>query len=175
MHPTHAEATPDFLPEQLAPLVSDDAIQHAARLLSVDQLHVDLARRLKGTFDGRLRNLVEEDAKDLAVFLFGSAVNLLRNMPGDSLPFPVRVRSQKHLVSFLGLLFDLGQHFGFSLDRHVVRFEVMVHIHAQFIGGQILHVADGGHDGIAATQILRNRARFGRRLHNDQRFRHLSS
>src|SRR2546422_5632824 len=75
LHPPHAEATADLLPQQLAALVADDAIEHAPGLLRVDQVHVDLAGGLKGALDGRLRDLVEEDPEDLAGWSFRLPVN----------------------------------------------------------------------------------------------------
>src|SRR5256712_2633355 len=75
LYPPHAEATADLLPQQLAALVADDAIEHAPGLLRVDQVHVDLAGGLKGALDGRLRDLVEEDPEDLAGWSFRLPVN----------------------------------------------------------------------------------------------------
>src|SRR3989454_10033661 len=52
LHAAHAEAPADLLPQQLAALVADDAIEHAPGLLGVDQVHVDLPGGQQRALDG---------------------------------------------------------------------------------------------------------------------------
>ena len=58
------KAAADFIPEQRRNLVTHQAIEHAARLLRVDQVLIDLARMLEGFAHGALRDLVKRHALD---------------------------------------------------------------------------------------------------------------
>jgi hypothetical protein len=168
LDPPHAQAAADFLPQQLAALITDDSIQNTPRLLGMHQFHVDLPWRLQRTFDSRFRDLVEEDPIDFPVFLLPLAVDLLGDMPGDRLAFAVRIRREKHLIGLLRFLLDLSEHFGFALDRDVLRLEIAFDVDAEFAGRQVFDMADGSHDGVPATQVLRNRPGLRRRFNNDQ-------
>ena len=44
LHPSGADAALDLLPEQRADLVADQPVEHAARLLGVEQMLIELAR-----------------------------------------------------------------------------------------------------------------------------------
>ena len=175
MDAAHAEAPSHFFPQQLAALVPNDAVQHATGLLGIDQLHIDLPGRLERTFDGRLGDFVEEHAEHFSIVPSRLAVDLFGDMPRNRFALAVRVRGKEHRVGFLRPLFNLGEDFGFALDDHVLRLEVMLEVDAQLAGGEILHVADGGQNRVAAAQIPGDRSGFGWGLHNDQRFRHSHS
>ena len=53
------QAALDLLAEQRAERVADEAVDDPARLLGVDEVHVDLARVREGLLDRRLGDLVE--------------------------------------------------------------------------------------------------------------------
>ena len=94
-------------------------------------------------------------------------------MPGDGLPFPVRVGGQQHTVRLGGRLFQLFNQLLLSLDNAVFGLKIIFHVHAEAGFGQVPHMAVGGHHLIALAQIFLNGLRLGRRLHNHQ-FRHAS-
>ena len=52
-------------PQHWRQLESDDAVEHAACLLGIDQVHVEMARMLDSLDDGRLGDFVEHDAAGL--------------------------------------------------------------------------------------------------------------
>src|SRR5580693_8637683 len=58
------KAAADFVPEQRRNFVTDDAIEHAAGLLRVHQVLVDLGGVLEGSLDSFLRDFVEHHAID---------------------------------------------------------------------------------------------------------------
>ena len=89
-------------------------------------------------------------------------------MPGNRLPFTVRVRSEEDFVGLFRFLLDLRQDLGLAFDRHVLRLEIVLEVHAQFAGRQILDVADRSHHGIPSPKIFGDRFGFGRRLNDDQ-------
>ena len=47
LHAAGGEAAADLVPQERADLVAHQPVEHAARLLRVDHLHVDLARMLE--------------------------------------------------------------------------------------------------------------------------------
>ena len=68
------------------------------------------------------------------------------DMPGNGLAFPVRVGGQINALRFLGRLSQVFQDLVFPGDDLEFRFEIMFDIHSQQIGGQVLHVSQGGLD-----------------------------
>ena len=67
LHASGGQAAPDLLPEQRAELIADDAVEHAARLLCVDKVIVDVARLCDALRDDLFRDLVEGHAVGLVV------------------------------------------------------------------------------------------------------------
>ena len=104
-----AQSPAHLVPEDRADLVAHQAIEHAARLLRVDHLHVDVARVLERLVNRLLGDLVEHQPADFFLALAGE---LLGQVPADGLAFAVRVGRDEDRVRCLGglleLLDDLG-------------------------------------------------------------------
>ena len=67
LHASGGKAAADFVPEQRRDLIADQAIEHAARLLRVDQVAVNVARMFERGSYCLLRNFVEGDAADAGI------------------------------------------------------------------------------------------------------------
>ena len=67
LHASRREAAADFFPQKRAELIAHDAVEHAARLLRVDQVLVDGARLLDALGDDLFRDLVEGHALGLFI------------------------------------------------------------------------------------------------------------
>src|SRR6266851_105978 len=65
LHAPRGQSPPHFVPQQRRNLIAHDAVQHAARLLRVHEIGVQLARLLKGRANGFRRNFVEGHAEIL--------------------------------------------------------------------------------------------------------------
>ena len=91
---TGRQAAADLARQQRAQRVADQAIDDAARLLRVDEVHVDLARVGERLLDRRLGDLVEGDPERL----LGRDVGGLGDVPGDRLAFAVEVGGEVDLV-----------------------------------------------------------------------------
>src|SRR6267378_1023367 len=89
-------------------------------------------------------------------------------MPGYRFTFSIRIRREEHAISSLGRLLDLGKGLRLLLNSDVLRREVVVDVDAQLALGQVAQMPDGRFDGITAPQILADRFRFCRGLHNDE-------
>ena len=173
LHAAGRQLRLDLFPEQRGDRVAVETVDQAARLLGLDEVHVDLARRLQGLENGGLGDLVEHQSLGLALRL-----QLLEQVPRDRLPFAVFIgrevegrRVLDHRPELLEVLLLLGGH-------HVERPELLLDVDAELgpllsleLGGhlagrarQVPDVADAGLDPVVRAQILADRARLGRRL-----------
>ena len=64
LHASGGKAAADFVPQKRRDLVAHEAIEHAAGLLRVDQIAIDVAGMLERGLDGALRDFVEGHAAD---------------------------------------------------------------------------------------------------------------
>ena len=152
------------LPQEGRELVAHDAVEDAAGLLGVHQMHIDGARLLDGGLDHRLGDLVEGNALYL---LYGDAESG-GQVPGNGLALAIGVGCEEHLVRVLGFLLDLLDDIALSADIDIVGGEIVFNIHAQGALGQITNVTHRSNDLVVRTEIALDGARLGGRLHNDQ-------
>ncbi len=107
LHPPGRKPGRDLAPQQRADGVSDQAVEHAARLLGIDQVLVDRACALERVLDGAFGDLVEHHALDGHLRL-----KQVDQVPPDRLTFAVFVRRDVELVGvldgFLELLDDVS-------------------------------------------------------------------
>ena len=89
-------------------------------------------------------------------------------MPGDSLPFPVRVRCQIDLVGLFGQGLQFLDQRTLAPDIDVFGCEIMLHVHPELALGQVTQMAHGGTDGERPAQELLDGFGFGRGFHDDQ-------
>ncbi len=177
LHAPGGEPAPHLVPQQRRDLIAHQAVEHAAGLLRVHQVLVDLARMQEGLLHRALGDLVEGDAMEgdaALLFLLAAAAvfgKLFRQMGGDGLALAVRVGRQIHGGRRLRHLLQLGDDLFLAGNDHVVRLEVVLDVHAQDALGQVLDVAERGLDFVVLPQILVDRLRLGRRFDDDQRFR----
>src|SRR3954470_13627927 len=139
LHASGGKATTDFIPEERRNLISDQTIEHTARLLRVDKILIDGTGMLESGLHGTLRDLVEGHAlnarRSLRLTFFGLLRSLLlfstvliefeSQVGGDSFAFAVRVRREIDGVGGGGKLLQLGDNFFFSRDDDVVSLEVI--------------------------------------------------
>ena len=173
LNPAGGKATAHFVPEQGGNLISDEAVEHAAGLLRVDQIAINVPGVLERLLDGALGDLVKGDAADAvavaSLFLAAdrAVAEFFREVGSDGFAFAVRVRSQINVVRGLGQLLQPGQDFFLARDDDVLSLEILVDFHAQLALGQILDVAERGFDLVALAQIFLNRLGLGGRLDDD--------
>ena len=158
----------DVLPEERRDLVADDAVEDPARLLRVDERHVDVARLCDGLENGVLRDLVVGDAVER--LLAGDGLEHFLEVPRDRLSFAVGIACEIDFARRLdgGLEFrdDLLLAFrDFVLRRErpalVAR---LVDPYRAVLLREIADVADGTLDRELRPEILAYRLRLGGRL-----------
>ena len=101
---TGRQAAADLARQQRTERVADETVDDAARLLRVDEVHVDLARMREGLADRRFGDLVEGDPQ----LLVAPDVGGFGDVPGDRLAFAIEVGGEEDHVGRLGRLGDLG-------------------------------------------------------------------
>ncbi len=145
-----AQTAADFVPEQGADLVADEAIEHAARLLRIDHLHVDLARMVHRFLHRLLGDLVEHEAVDLLLL----RAELFGEMPADGFAFAVRVGGDVNVGGVLCRALQLGDHFLAGGDRFVHRREAFVDVDTELALRQIADVPHRREHLVVASEIL---------------------
>ena len=163
LDPSGGQAPADFFPQQRRELVAHDAVQDAAGLLGVHQVLVNGPRGGDGLVDHFFGDLIEGDPVSAVV---GQLQKLLE-VPGNGLPLPVRVGGQKDLVTLLGRLFQVGDDLLLPFDGLVVRYEAVLHIHADLAFGQVPDVTHGRLDLIIRSKVFADGLGLGRRFYND--------
>ena len=151
----------DFIIEQLRKFEPDDPVKDPARLLGMDEVHVQLTRVMEGIKDGVLRDFIENDTVDQA----GIQAEFIRKMPGNRFPFAVGVGGEIDAVAFFRLGFERFDHVGLVFTDGVGRFEVVFHIDPQAAfstGRKITDMSLGRDDFEVGPQVFLNRFGFGR-------------
>ena len=140
LHATCREGRLHLAPEHRRELEAHQAVQHAARLLRVYKVHVQVARMLDGLQDGRLRDLVEHDA--VGVHLVQP--QHLAQVPGDGFSLAVFIACQPDLFGLLGLLLQFADE-PLLLFGYLIVGQQRVAVDAYFFLLQVADVAVAGH------------------------------
>ncbi len=166
LHAPRRQSRPDRTPEKGADLVSDQPIENASSLLSLDLLEIEFTRCLQGPLYGPLRDLPERDTPEALRLLL--VAELLCHVVGDRLTFTVRIRREDDRVLVLRSFLQVGDDLPLPPDRDVLRLEAMIHIDTEFLGGKVTDVAHRGGDFIVVAQVLADGPCLGRRLDDDE-------
>src|SRR5262245_6079545 len=155
---------PDLVPQQRAHFVPDQAVEHTARLLRVDQIVIDLARMIEGVLDRVLGDLVEHHAEDRLARHPARPGDQFGDVSADGLAFAVRVGRDVDGLGRLSRLFDISDDLLLAWHYFIRRLEIIFDVNAEALFRQVLDVADRGDDFEVLAQIfidcLRLRWRF---------------
>ena len=177
LHAPGGQLGHDLLPQHRRDLVPVQPVQHAARLVRVDQALVDLPRVGDGAGDRLRRDLVEDHP---AVRHLG--LELLEQVPGDGLALAVFIGGEQEFVGVLEQALELGHLLLLVAVHDVERLEVVVHVDAEpgprlgavlgrDLRGAVGHVPDVAHAGldhIAVTQVPGDGPGLGGGLDDDE-------
>src|SRR5271165_1560539 len=128
------ESAADLVPQQRRNLIAHQAVKHAAGLLRVHQIAVNIVRMLECFLYRALGNFVKGDAADVdrAALLFlavnAIAAKLFGEVSRDSFSLAVRVRRQVDGVRRLRQLLQSGNDLFLARDNHVLGREVVLEI-----------------------------------------------
>ena len=164
LHAPGGEASPPQLAaDERAEVVPHQAVQDPARLLRVDQVHVDAAGAFERVQHGVPGDLVE----DHAPHPLRRHLRRPRQVPGDRLALPVRVGGQerrgglpRHLPHLLHQLL--------AVERdQVLRRHAVVDVHAHARRRQVPHVPQRRLHGVPRPQDAAQRPRLRGRFDDD--------
>ena len=162
LHAARRQRRPHLLPQHGRQLETDQTIQHAARLLGVDQIHVDRPRVLDSLQNGPLRNFVEDDPLrplDRETQHFGQ-------VPCDGLSFAVFIGSEPHglrLREFRELVHDL-----LLVARNLIDgLEAVVDIDSEVLLREVADVSEARFYDIVLAEELLDGLGLGRGLYDD--------
>ena len=82
-------------------------------------------------------------------------------MPGDRLPFAVRVGGEEDLIRLGGRLLELGDHLLLALHDLIGGFETLFGVDPQRVFRKVLDVTDGGADIIILAQVFADGLNLG--------------
>ena len=168
LHAPGREPRLDPPPQQRRDLVADQPVEHAPRLLRIEQLQVDLARAAEGLQDRVARDLGERDALGLRRIDPQQG----RHVERDRLALPVVVRREDQVLVRLQGLLQGGDVLLRILGDLVGDLEPVVDVDAQIALGEVPDMPVRSPDGVVAAQVLLDRLGLGRRLDHDQCLAH---
>jgi hypothetical protein len=123
LHPAGGQPGHHLAPQHRRHLVAVQPVEDPARLLRLDQVHVEVARVVGGLEDGGLGDLVEDHPLDRHLRL-----QLVEEVPCDGLALTVLVGGEVELVGVLEQLLELGDVGLLVAGHHVVRLEAVVDV-----------------------------------------------
>ena len=159
LDPAGGQAPADLLPQQGGELIAHNPVQNPPGLLGVHQVLVNLPGGGDALGDHLFGDLVEGHPAGLVI---GELQQLLQ-MPGDGLPFPVRVGGQVDLFAVVRRVLELGDGLLLPLDGLVLGLKLPgLQVHPHLALGQVPDMPHGGQHLIGGPQIFSNGFRFGR-------------
>ena len=161
----------DPRPQQRTDHIADDTVQHTARLLGVDQIHIQFSGVLKRLRNGTSGNLMKRNPAETGFFI--AVLQDLVQMPCDRLPFAVRVGSKIDLFDCLCGFLEFGKILAARLGLLILRSEIMLDVNAERPFGQIADMTIRSFDNIVLSEDLPYGLCLGGRLHDHKFVRHL--
>ena len=149
LHAACGERRTHLLPEDGRELEADQTVEDAARLLGVDQIHVDRAGLLDGFEDGPLGDFVEDDTLGLV----DGETQHFGQVPCDGFSFAVFIGRQPYGLA-LGQLGQFVHHFLLVARDFIDGPELVVDIDAQVFFRQVADVSETRLDDIVLAEEL---------------------
>ena len=155
LHAAGGQAGHDLLPQHRRDLVAVEPVEDPARLLGLDEVHVEVARVLGGLEDRRLGDLVEDHPLDRDAL----RLQLVEEVPGDRLALAVLIGGEVELVGVLEQVLELAD-LRLLVARHdVVGLEAVLDVDREpaprlvldlrrGVGGALREVADVADRGL---------------------------
>ena len=169
LHPPGGETfnTADPSPEQRADAVSDQPVEDAPRLLSLDQGLAERPRLLKRGLDRAAGDFVKGHAVDGNAF-WQRPTQYLEHVPGDRLTLTIQVCSQIEGLHVLGSILELLNGLLFPGCSHVLRSEPVLDVDPHRLSRQVANVSHRRSNRVVSPQNAADRPGFGRRFDDNQ-------
>ena len=128
-------------------------VERAARLVGVDQVVVEVARRGHGVEHGGLGDLAEDHALHGDTVQEPAPAELVLHVPGDRLALAVGVGGEEQVRGAPDRPADGADVLLGTVGDGPVHGEGIVRPHRAVLGQEVAHVAVGGHDRVVRPQI----------------------
>ena len=162
LHTACRETGTHAAPEYRREFETDQAVEHAACLLRINEVEVDMARMLNGGEDSGLRDFVENDA----LCLRGVQFEHFGEVPRDGFSLAVLIGSQPDGFGLLGSGAQFADHVHL-VGRYLIFGAEGIQIHPEILLFQVANVSETRHDFEVAAEKFLDSLGFGRRLHDD--------
>ena len=163
LHTAGGKLRLDLAPQDGGEFEAYQAVQHAARLLRVDKVSVDVAGMLDRIQDGRLGDFMEHDPPRLR----GVEGQGFGQVPGNGFSFAVLIGREPHGLGAGGEFLQFGNDLLLVGRYYIFGLESMFHIHAQLLLLQVADMADACFYQIVIAQELLNSLDLPGRLDDD--------
>ena len=155
------QAPLDLGPQKGRNLIAHHAVQDAAGLLGIHQVHIELPGVFQRLGDGFFGDLVEGDPGDLLVLRLVELEGGLQ-VPGDRLSLAVRVRCQIDPVRLFDKLAQSRQELALAADGDVLGLVIVLDVDPHLALGQVADVSVGRGHLVAGPQKFLDRLYLGR-------------
>ncbi len=136
MHTPGRQCRPDLAPEHRRQLETDYTVEHAARLLGVDQIQVYLTRMLYGVKYRVLGDLVEH----YAPCFVGLQSQHLIQMPRNGFSLAVLIRCEPYHRRLRGSLAQVAHKLTLVVGYHVFGLKSVGGVDTQIVGGEVAYM-----------------------------------
>ncbi len=174
LHAPGGQTRLDLAPQQRRQIEAHQIVQRAARLLGIDQGVGDLARMLDRVLHLALGDLVEHHALDRLALERVLLLQQLGQVPGDRLPFTIRVGREPEFVGILERGDDGLDVLFVLVDDPVLHLEAVLDIDRAVLGHEVADVTVRREDFEVLAQVFLDRLGLGGRLDDNQIFAHVA-
>ena len=156
-------------PQQRRELVADQAVEHPAGLLGIDQVHIYGTRGFN-----RVEYRVPGDfVKDYPAGAGRVESEHLGKVPGNGLSLAVFIGCEPYDVRSGGRPLQILYHPALGCRYFIFRLEAVCYIYAFILVGKVADVAETGFHSVAVAKKFLNGPRFRRRLDYNKVSRHI--
>ena len=163
LHAAGGELRLDLAPQDGRKFEAYQAVQHAARLLRVHEVSVDVTGILDGLQDGRLGDFMEHDPPGFRR-IEGQGFG---QVPGNGFSFAVLIGREPHGFSAGGEFLQFGNDLLLVGRYYIFGLESMIHIYAQLLLLQVADMSDACFDEIVSAQEFLDSLDLPGRLDDD--------
>ena len=136
-------------------------IQRAAGQIGLDQRHIQIAGVLDRGLDRAFGDFIEGDAAHHDVFQRLFVFQHRLHVPGDGLPFAIRIGGEIERVGALERTGDGRDLAGAAIIGLPIHGEILIRADAAILGRQIAHMAETGQHRVIGAQIFVDGLGFG--------------
>ena len=159
-------------PRQLAPKhrrqgKADEIIQRSSGLLGINQIHIQITGVIDTVQNGAFSNFIKDHPLRMDVMKAVVVFQRLHDMPGNGLPFPIRVGGEIKMIATPNGLGNCLHPLGGLVVGDIGHGEIFIGQDRAILGWQIAHMTVAGQHNIVVPKIFVDGFGLGRRFDDD--------